>query len=123
MCRHPSIDQTFESSALAQWLDLYLDNVIRREVFGEGLNWAGCTMVTLLGQQRRFETFDFCYHLLRVNRHDAKHEVVKGIGVRSYTSRLMSHISFLTGTLAHDGAHTSLPDAQHADLRLPEQTY
>lgn len=45
-------------------------------------------MVTLLGQQRRFETFDFCYHLLRVNRHDAKHDVVKGIGVRSCTKKI-----------------------------------
>lgn len=52
---------------------------VRRELFGEGLNWAGCAMITLLGQQRRFETLDFCYHILRVQRADGKDENVKGI--------------------------------------------
>ena len=51
----------------------------RRELFGEGLNWAGCAMITLLGQQRRFEALDFCYHILRVQRVDGKDENVKGI--------------------------------------------
>jgi cytoplasmic FMR1 interacting protein len=50
-----------------------------RELFGEGLNWAGCTMIVLLGQQRRFEALDFCYHILRVQRVDGKDENVKGI--------------------------------------------
>lgn len=48
-------------------------------MFGEGLHWAGCTMVVLLGQQRRFEALDFCYHILRVQRVDGKDENVKGI--------------------------------------------
>lgn len=48
-------------------------------MFGEGLNWAGCTMIVLLGQQRRFEAQDFCYHILRVQRVDGKDENVKGI--------------------------------------------
>lgn len=52
---------------------------VYRELFGEGLNWAGCTMVVLLGQQRRFEALDFCYHILRVQRVDGKDENVKGI--------------------------------------------
>lgn len=51
----------------------------RRELFGEGLHWAGCTMIVLLGQQRRFEALDFCYHILRVQRVDMKDEIVKGI--------------------------------------------
>lgn len=50
-----------------------------RELFGEGLHWAGCTMIVLLGQQRRFEALDFCYHILRVQRVDMKDDVVKGI--------------------------------------------
>jgi cytoplasmic FMR1 interacting protein len=50
-----------------------------RELFGEGLNWAGCTILMLLGQQRRFEALDFCYHILRVQRVDSKDELVKGI--------------------------------------------
>ena len=50
-----------------------------RELFGEGLNWAGCAIIVLLGQQRRFEGLDFCYHILKVNRVDMKDENVKGI--------------------------------------------
>lgn len=50
-----------------------------RELFGEGLHWAGCTMIVLLGQQRRFEALDFCYHILRVQRVDSKDDNVKGI--------------------------------------------
>lgn len=49
-----------------------------RQLFGEGLNWAGCALIVLLNQQRRFEALDFCYHILRVNRADMKDEVVKG---------------------------------------------
>lgn len=36
-------------------------------------------MIVLLGQQRRFEALDFCYHILRVQRVDSKDENVKGI--------------------------------------------
>ena len=52
---------------------------VSRELFGEGLNWAGCTLIVLLGQQRKFELFDFCNHLLKVNRVDMKTEKVNGI--------------------------------------------
>lgn len=48
-------------------------------MFGEGLNWAGCCMLVLLNQQRRFETLDFCYHIVRVQKVDGKDETVKGI--------------------------------------------
>ena len=51
-------------------------------MFGEGLTWAGCTLITVLGQQRRFEMLDFCSHLLHVNRVDMrfiKDDNVKGI--------------------------------------------
>lgn len=36
-------------------------------------------MIVLLGQQRRFEALDFCYHILRVQRVDSKDDNVKGI--------------------------------------------
>lgn len=49
------------------------------ELYGEGLNWAGCAMIVLLGQQRRFEALDFCYHILRIQRVDGKDEDVKGV--------------------------------------------
>lgn len=57
----------------------YLFVSIYRELFGEGLHWAGCTMIVLLTQQRKFEALDFCYHILRVQRVDGKDDTVKGI--------------------------------------------
>ena len=53
--------------------------LLNRELFGEGLHWAGCTMIVLLNQQRKFEALDFCYHILRVQRVDGKDDTVKGI--------------------------------------------
>jgi len=50
-----------------------------REWCGEGLQWAGCTLITLLGQQQRFEALDFCYHLLRVNEVDKQDAEVQGV--------------------------------------------
>ncbi|CAG2063974.1 unnamed protein product [Timema podura] len=58
------------------------------ELFGEGLNWAGCTMIVLLGEQRRFEALDFCYHILRVQRVDGKDENVKGIALKRMVDRI-----------------------------------
>ena len=37
------------------------------EVFGDGLIWGGITIIYLLGQIRRFEALDFCYHILNVH--------------------------------------------------------
>ena len=54
-----------------------------REWCGEGLQWAGCVFVTLLGQQRRFETLDFCYHIVRVHEVDRKDGNSQGV-VSSY---------------------------------------
>lgn len=61
------------------------------ELFGEGLNWAGCAMIVLLGQQRRFEALDFCYHILRVQRVDGKDEDVKGIVSKMVSKMKKSH--------------------------------
>ncbi|XP_015370869.1 PREDICTED: cytoplasmic FMR1-interacting protein [Diuraphis noxia] len=58
------------------------------ELFGEGLHWAGCTMIVLLGQQRRFEALDFCYHILRVQRVDSKDDNVKGIHLKRMVDRI-----------------------------------
>lgn len=43
------------------------------------MNWAGCSIIVLLGQQRRFDLFDFCYHLLKVQRQDGKDEIIKNV--------------------------------------------
>uniref|UniRef100_A0A1B0CHB8 Putative cytoplasmic fmr1-interacting protein n=1 Tax=Lutzomyia longipalpis TaxID=7200 RepID=A0A1B0CHB8_LUTLO len=58
------------------------------QLFGEGLNWAGCVMIVLLGQQRKFEALDFCYHILRVQRVDGKDETVKGINLKRLVDRI-----------------------------------
>ncbi|XP_057381354.1 cytoplasmic FMR1-interacting protein-like isoform X1 [Daphnia carinata] len=58
------------------------------QLFGEGLHWAGCAMIVLLGQQRRFEALDFCYHILRVQRVDNKDETVKGIQLKRLVDRI-----------------------------------
>ena len=32
--------------------------------FGDGMQWAGCTIMALMGQRERFEAFDFTYHII-----------------------------------------------------------
>lgn len=54
-------------------------NCISRAVFGDGLHWAGCAIIAVLNQHRRFEILDFSYHLLRVHRADGKDDIVHGI--------------------------------------------
>ncbi|CAG0889224.1 unnamed protein product [Darwinula stevensoni] len=58
------------------------------QLFGEGLHWAGCTIIVLLGQQRRFESLDFCYHLLKVQRADNKDDSSKGIPLKKMCDRI-----------------------------------
>lgn len=36
-------------------------------------------IIALLGQQRRFDILDFSYHLLKVQKHDGKDEVIKSV--------------------------------------------
>ena len=57
-----------------------------RECFGEGLHWAGCSFIVLLGQQKKFEAVDFCYHLMRVHEVDRQGDIVSGV---------VSHRSFV----------------------------
>jgi len=58
------------------------------QLFGEGLNWAGCVIITLLGQQKRFEALDFSYHLLKVQRVDGKDDVVRGVPLKRMVDRI-----------------------------------
>ncbi|XP_045119572.1 cytoplasmic FMR1-interacting protein-like isoform X1 [Portunus trituberculatus] len=64
------------------------NNFTVEQLFGEGLNWAGCCMIVLLGQQRRFEALDFCYHILRVQKVDGKDELIKGIQLKRMVDRI-----------------------------------
>lgn len=54
------------------------------EMFGEGLNWAGCTLITLLGQQRRFEMLDFGTHFVKLQRSDKKDTSKDGVVRHSF---------------------------------------
>lgn len=65
----------------------------RRQCFGDGLHWAGCMIIALLGQQRRFAVLDFCYHLLKVQKHDGKDEIIKNVvcGRKCAVLREVSH--------------------------------
>ena len=63
-----------------------------RQMFGEGLNWAGCTLVTVLGQQRRFEMLDFSSHLLAVNRVDMR--TIKEDNIKGFVSLLFLSTKF-----------------------------
>ncbi|XP_058299826.1 cytoplasmic FMR1-interacting protein 1 isoform X2 [Hylobates moloch] len=58
------------------------------QCFGDGLHWAGCMIIVLLGQQRRFAVLDFCYHLLKVQKHDGKDEIIKNVPLKKMVERI-----------------------------------
>lgn len=64
---------------------------VDRECFGEGLQWAGCCLIILLNQQRRFEAFDFCYHIVKVQQNDGKDDTVQGVVRNDPSQCCMSH--------------------------------
>lgn len=103
-----------------------------RELFGEGLHWAGCAMVVLLGQQKRFEALDFCYHILRVQRVDGKDENVKGIVRNNNCSKLMVKnllkndfidCFFSAASEENGGSNQEVPSIELADFRCLEQVF
>ena len=49
-----------------------------RQCYGEGLQWAGCVIMTLLAQEKRFASLDFSYHLLRIHEFDGQDGIVQG---------------------------------------------
>eukprot|EP00163_Fabomonas_tropica_P004632 TRINITY_DN1407_c0_g1_i1.p1 TRINITY_DN1407_c0_g1~~TRINITY_DN1407_c0_g1_i1.p1 ORF type:complete len:1349 (+),score=375.75 TRINITY_DN1407_c0_g1_i1:400-4047(+) len=48
------------------------DEYTNMELFGEGFGWAGCIIIYLLGQEHRFNTFDFAYHVVNVEDSTAR---------------------------------------------------
>uniref|UniRef100_A0A8C6TL09 Cytoplasmic FMR1-interacting protein n=1 Tax=Neogobius melanostomus TaxID=47308 RepID=A0A8C6TL09_9GOBI len=58
------------------------------QCFGDGLHWTGCMIIALLGQQRRFDVLDFSYHLLKVQKHDGKDEVIKSVPLKKMVDRI-----------------------------------
>ena len=61
------------------------------ECFGEGLQWAGCVIMTLLGQQKRFEALDFSYHLIRVNEVDGQEGAIQGHDLKQMVRRIRAY--------------------------------
>ncbi|XP_033631530.1 cytoplasmic FMR1-interacting protein 1-like isoform X1 [Asterias rubens] len=72
-------------------LPLKEHNFTPEESYGEGLNWAGCALITLLGQQKRFEALDFCYHILRVQKVDGVDADINGIPIGRLVDRIRKY--------------------------------
>ncbi|EPB71109.1 cytoplasmic Fragile-X interacting family protein [Ancylostoma ceylanicum] len=64
------------------------DERLVEELFGDSLQWAGMTIICLLGQQRRFEVLDFCYHLHRIQKLDGKDDTVNGVRLTRMVERI-----------------------------------
>ncbi|KPM03538.1 hypothetical protein QR98_0019710 [Sarcoptes scabiei] len=64
------------------------DQFTVEQLFGEGLNWAGCTFIILLKQQKRFESMDFSYHLLKTQRFDMCNDIIDGIQIKKMVDRI-----------------------------------
>lgn len=70
-------------------------------------------IIALLGQQRRFAVLDFCYHLLKVQKHDGKDEIIKNVvcGRKCAVLREVSHkacflrITSFSGGVFHPGTY------------------
>jgi len=58
------------------------------QLFGDGLHWAACSIMMLLGQHNRFEAFDFSYHVMKVQRYDNKDEVIKQVPLKKFVERV-----------------------------------
>ena len=85
-------------------------------------------MITLLGQQRRFEALDFCYHILRVQRVDGKDENVKGIVSATlqlfvktlYEDCIQLSIFLFAAFEANGRSYSSLSSIEFSNFRRPE---
>lgn len=58
------------------------------ETFGEGLHWAGLTIIALLKQEKRFNALDFASHILKVQEVDERQEMVAGIDLKRLILRI-----------------------------------
>ncbi|XP_063680467.1 cytoplasmic FMR1-interacting protein 2-like isoform X2 [Bolinopsis microptera] len=68
------------------------------EMFGEGLHWAALTIITILGQQHRFDSLDFSYHLLRVFDEKPKDGISCGISIKKLVDRIR-HIQLMNNRI------------------------
>ncbi|CAN0347133.1 unnamed protein product [Lampetra fluviatilis] len=82
------------------------------QCFGDGLHWAGCSIIMLLGQQRQFDMLDFCYHLLKVQRHDGKDDVIKNVPLKRMVERIRKYQSLNNEIFATLGKYLKAADAE-----------
>lgn len=76
--RLSSLHEMFMIYLTFSWLCIFFCCACR-EGYGDGLNWAGCTIMTLLNQARKYELLDFASHIQRVNEVDGKLADINGI--------------------------------------------
>nr|XP_026694999.1 cytoplasmic FMR1-interacting protein 1 homolog [Ciona intestinalis] len=57
-------------------------------LFGDGLHWAACSIMTLLQQEKRFNILDFSYHIMKVQRFDERDEVIKQVPLKKFVERV-----------------------------------
>ncbi|XP_063680466.1 cytoplasmic FMR1-interacting protein 2-like isoform X1 [Bolinopsis microptera] len=72
--------------------------MFKTEMFGEGLHWAALTIITILGQQHRFDSLDFSYHLLRVFDEKPKDGISCGISIKKLVDRIR-HIQLMNNRI------------------------
>ncbi|XP_076821965.1 cytoplasmic FMR1-interacting protein 1 homolog isoform X2 [Clavelina lepadiformis] len=58
------------------------------QLFGDGLHWAACAIMTLLQQNKRFDVLDFSYHIMKVQRYDERNEVIKQVPLKKFVERV-----------------------------------
>jgi len=58
------------------------------QLFGDGLHWASCALMMLLDQDKRFDAFDFSYHVMKVQRYDEKDEIIKQVPLKKFVERV-----------------------------------
>uniref|UniRef100_UPI00358DFFAE cytoplasmic FMR1-interacting protein 2-like n=1 Tax=Myxine glutinosa TaxID=7769 RepID=UPI00358DFFAE len=86
------------------------------QCFGDGLHWAGCAIMALLGQQRRFDLLDFCYHLLKVQQQDGKDEVIKNVPLKRMVERIRKYQMLNKEIFATLNKHLRGSDMETADI-------
>ena len=64
-----------------------------RDWFGDGMQWAGCTIIALMDQRERFEACDFSYHVSRAYEMDEKASACDGISVEKFVNAARSKAS------------------------------
>uniref|UniRef100_H2YIL7 Cytoplasmic FMR1-interacting protein n=1 Tax=Ciona savignyi TaxID=51511 RepID=H2YIL7_CIOSA len=57
-------------------------------LFGDGLHWAACAIMTLLDQHKRFDVLDFSYHIMKVQRYDERDEIIKQVPLKKFIERV-----------------------------------